>query len=132
MNRQEITDTIKARFTSVRERGKVLAQALKVRAEIAAVRRRLRMTFAELGEEVYGKMVAGQAKGWGDAPGLVEFKVRVEGIKVEIGQLEKKLAQIMEGGEKKAAEKSQDESDAEKADEKEGKKKPPQKKADEG
>jgi len=102
MNKQEITDIIKARFASARERGKVLAQALKVRAEIAGVRRRLRATFAELGEEVYGKIAAGQAKGWGD--GFAEFKARVEGLKAELGQREAKLAEIMEGGEKKAEE----------------------------
>ena len=107
MDKQEITDTIKARFASVRDRGKVLAQALKVRADMAAVRRRLRMTFAELGESVYGKMVAGQAKGWGDAPELVGFRTRVEGLKAELEQRERELTEIMQGGDK-AAEAPQD------------------------
>ncbi|MFH1572364.1 MAG: hypothetical protein ABIG68_00175 [Acidobacteriota bacterium] len=108
MDKQEITDIIKARFASVRARGKVLAQALKVRADIAAVRRRLRLTFAELGESVYGKMAAGQAKGWGDAPGLAEFKARIEGLKAELDQRERQLTEILEEGEKKAAEVKQD------------------------
>ena len=108
MNKQEITDSIKARFASARERGKVLGQALKVRAEIAATRRRLRTTFAELGEEVYGKMAAGQAKGWGDGAGLAEFKARIEGLKAELGQREVKLTEIMNGEDKKVVEEAPD------------------------
>ena len=106
MNKQEITDVIKARFASARDRGKVLARALGIRAEIAAVRRRLRATFAELGEDVYGKMAAGKAKGWGDAPGLAEFKTRIEGLHAELGQREVKLTGIMAGEEKKEVEKT--------------------------
>ena len=38
--KEEITQTIKEQFVNVRERGRVLAQALKARADIAATRRR--------------------------------------------------------------------------------------------
>ena len=51
--KEEITQTIKEQFVNVRERGRVLAQALKARADIAATRRRMRSTFADLGEAVY-------------------------------------------------------------------------------
>jgi hypothetical protein len=111
MKKQEITGIIKARFAGARERGKVLGQALKVRADIAAVRRRLRSTFAELGEEVYGKMEAGKVKGWGDTPEFAEFKARIEGLKAELDQRERKLAGIMEGKEKAAVGEEQDKSE---------------------
>ena len=48
--KQELTQAIRTQFVNVRERGRILAQALKVRADIAATRRRLRLTFADLGE----------------------------------------------------------------------------------
>jgi hypothetical protein len=53
-------------------------------------------------------MAAGQAKGWGEAPGFGEFNARIEGLKAELDQREKKLTKIMEGGEKKAAKEKPD------------------------
>ena len=50
--KEELTQAIRTQFVNVRERGRMLAQALKVRTDIAATRRRLRSTFADLGETV--------------------------------------------------------------------------------
>jgi hypothetical protein len=95
MGTRDITGSIRARFADVRKRGKVFAQGLGVRADIAVVRRRLRRAFAELGEYVYGEMAAGRVKGWEDTPGLAAFRIRIEGLKVEMHQREEKLIEIM-------------------------------------
>jgi hypothetical protein len=99
MGRRDITGRIRARFADVRKQGKVFAQGLGVRADIIVGRRRLRRAFAELGERMYREMVAGRAKGWEDMPGLAEFRIRIEGLKVEIHQREEKLIAIMTQGE---------------------------------
>ena len=92
-SRDEITETIKARFAHVKERGRILARALKVRADIAAVRRRLRAAFAELGEEVYERMLEGT---WEGDETLQTYKARIEGVKAELRQREEALRKILE------------------------------------
>ena len=89
--KEELTQAIRTQFVNVRERGRILAQALKVRADIAATRRRLRLTFADLGETVYTKLNAGEAEN------LSEFKLRMEGLKAELRQREEALKVIMDG-----------------------------------
>ena len=76
--KEEITQTIKEQFVNVRERGRVLAQALKARADIAATRRRMRSTFADLGEAVYARLDAGESV---DLEGIGDYKLRIEGLK---------------------------------------------------
>lgn len=93
-SKEEITDILKAQFANVRERGKVLAQALKARADIAATRRRLRSTFADLGEAVYGRIDSGEFAQDGS---LDDFKLRIEGLKAELRQREDALKTIVEG-----------------------------------
>jgi len=110
--REEITETIKAQFANVRERGRILAQALRARADIAATRRRLRATFADLGEEVYERMAAGPDQGWSDDADLAAYKARIEGLKAELGQREKALKEILEGREKKVEEQTEEDSAA--------------------
>jgi len=99
-SKEEITDTIKAQFANVRERGKVLAQALKARADIAATRRRLRSTFADLGEAVYGRIDSGELAQDGS---LDDFKLRIEGLKAELRQREEALKLIVAGDEPDAS-----------------------------
>ena len=93
--KEELTQAIRTQFVNVRERGRMLAQALKVRADIAATRRRLRSTFADLGETVYTKLSAGEAVDL--AENLSEFKLRIEGLKAELRQREEALKVIMDG-----------------------------------
>ena len=92
--KEEITQTIKEQFVNVRERGRVLAQALKVRADIAAIRRRLRSTFADLGEAIYMQLDVGEPV---NLEGLGDYKLRIEGLKAELRQREESLKRIMEG-----------------------------------
>ena len=96
--KEEITETIKAQFANVRERGRIMARALRARADIAATRRRLRATHADLGEEVYARMEADPA--WGGDEDLTAYKIRIDGLKAELGQREKALKEILGGREK--------------------------------
>ena len=91
--KEEITETIRTQFVNVRERGRILAQALKARADIAATRRRLRSTYADLGEAVYANLDAGEAMD--AAEGLDDFKLRIEGLKAELRQREEALKEII-------------------------------------
>ncbi len=99
-SREEITETLKAQFASVKERGKVLAQTLKARTDIAATRRRMRSAFADLGEEVYGRMAADQEGAWSD-DALDAYKARIEGLQAELNQQELVLQEVMAGKKKK-------------------------------
>ena len=92
--KEEITQTIKEQFVNVRERGRVLAQALKARADIAATRRRLRSTFADLGEAIYARLDAGESV---DLEGIGDYKLRIEGLKAELRRREEDLKRTMGG-----------------------------------
>ena len=94
-SREEIIDAIKTQCANVRERGQIAVQVLKLRAEIAATRRRLRSAFAELGEAVYAKLSEGEAVDF--AGDLGDFKLRIEGLKADIRQSEKALREVVEG-----------------------------------
>ncbi len=94
-SKEKIIDAIKTQCANVRARGQIAVQALKVRAEIAATRSRLRSAFADLGESVYAKLSAGEAVDF--AGDLGDFKLRIEGLKAEIRQREKALRKIVEG-----------------------------------
>ena len=91
--KEEITETIRTQFVNVRERGRILAKALKARADIAATRRRLRSTYADLGEAFYANLNAGEAMDL--AEGLDDFKLRIEGLKAELRQREEALKEII-------------------------------------
>ncbi len=93
-SKEEITDVIKMQFANMRERGKVLAQALKARADIAATRRRLRLTFADLGEIMYTRLASGELE---PDSTTTDFKLRIEGLKAELRQRESALKSIMAG-----------------------------------
>ena len=100
--KKEIAEGIKVQFTNVKKRGRILGQALKARAEIAATHRRLRSAFADLGEEIYGRMATGQAKILSADAELATYKTRIEGGKAELGQREKALTEILEARKEKA------------------------------
>ena len=93
-SKKEISETIKSQFAGVRKRARVLGQGLKARADIAASRRRLRAAFADLGAEVYERMVSGTSTDGADDV-LQEFRVRIDGVKAEVRQRERALAEVL-------------------------------------
>ena len=95
MTKKQIAEALKDRLADVAVRGRVVGQALKVRADLAATRRRVRTTFAELGEEVYGRLQAGELDG--DAR-LNALKERIDGFKAEVRMKEEELREIMRSG----------------------------------
>ena len=93
---KKIADTLKQHLADVADRGKLFGQAFKVRADMAAIRRRLRATYAELGEEVYRRLLRD-----GELDGdhqLLTIKERVDGLKAEIRQRESELHDIVSTG----------------------------------
>tara|TARA_B100000686_G_scaffold191577_1_gene198225 strand:- start:281 stop:595 length:315 start_codon:yes stop_codon:yes gene_type:complete len=90
--KKQLTDSLKERLVDVAERGKVIGQALKVRADMAATRRRLRATYAELGEEVYGRLKAGELDG---DVSLVTLQQQIDNFKADVREKEEELRQIM-------------------------------------
>ncbi|MEW6749788.1 MAG: hypothetical protein AB1505_02275 [Candidatus Latescibacterota bacterium] len=112
--KEEIAETIRERFETVKERGKILAQALKARADIAATRRRLRNAYADLGEEVYQRMASGQGGTWTSDPDVTDFRRRIDGVRAELRQRERTLEEIMAqrasrgGGDQTGAEEVED------------------------
>jgi hypothetical protein len=103
VTKDEIAEQLKARFSSVRERAGVLAQALRERAEIAAARRRLRSACADLGEEVYKRMSAKTGAAVEVDAALEEFRARIDGVHAELRQRERALAAILDGGKASSA-----------------------------
>ena len=97
LTKKQITDALREGLSDVAERGRILGQALKVRADIALTRRRLRAVFAALGEEVYAGMNEGQDSGEGDA--LADFKKRIDGLKAELQGQEAELHDLMQSRE---------------------------------
>ena len=95
MVKTQIAERLKERLVDVTERGRVIGQALKVRADLAATRRRLRATYAELGEEVYDRIVSGELDA--DAA-LTILRRRIDAFKEEVRERELELRQIMRSG----------------------------------
>ena len=93
--KKQVVELVRERLADVAGRGRVLGQALKVRADMAATRRRLRATFTELGEEVYSRLKAGEMVADDQLSGLRE---RIDGLKAEVKSREAELRQIMQGG----------------------------------
>ena len=115
-SKEEITETIKSQLTNVRERGRVLAQALKARTDIAATRRRLRAAFADLGQEVYGRMKDGGDGPWNEDEEMATYRTRIEGVQAELKQRERVLKDILEdkGKKEEAAEPVEEEAEKDK------------------
>ncbi len=95
MTKKKIAETLRERLADMADRGRVLGKALKVRADLAATRRRLRTTFAELGEEVYARLKDGDMNA--DIT-LGSLKERIDGFKAEVRMKEDELREIMQSG----------------------------------
>ncbi len=95
MVKTQIAEVLRERFADVAGRGRIIGQALKVRADLAATRRRLRTTFAELGEEVYRRIKDQQLQADG---ALGTFEARIDGYKAEVRSREQELSDIMRNG----------------------------------
>lgn len=96
--KRQIADMLRGRLADVAERGMVLGQALGVRADMAATRRRLRAALADLGEEVHARLRAGQgAEMAGDAR-IAAMQDQVDGLKAELRLQEMELRRIMQEG----------------------------------
>ena len=93
--KKRIADALKERLSDVADRGRILGKALKVRAEIAAARRRLRSTFSELGEHVYTGLKSGELP---SENSLSAFADRIDGSKAEVRMLEAELRDVMQAG----------------------------------
>jgi hypothetical protein len=96
--RNNLADIFKKRLAGVAERSRVLGRALKVRANMAATRRRLRTTFATMGEELYTRMRADQIDTLADDSQLATLAERADELKAELKELEEELRTLMQTG----------------------------------
>ena len=92
--KKQIADAVRSRLADVAGRGRTLGQALKVRADLAAGRRRLRAAYAQLGEEAYVQLRDG---GKAAAATVTTFRGRIDDIKAEVRTREAELKEIMTG-----------------------------------
>ena len=92
--KKQIADAVRSRLADVAGRGRTLGQALKVRADLAAGRRRLRAAYAQLGEEAYVQLRDGGLEA--DAT-MTTFRGRIDDIKAEVRTREAELKEIMTG-----------------------------------
>ena len=92
--KKQIAEVVRSRLAEVAGRGRVLGQALRVRADLAAGRRRLRVAYAQLGEEVYARLRDGEMAT--DAT-MTTFRGRIDDIKAEVRSREAELKEIMTG-----------------------------------
>ena len=107
--KKQIAETLRERLTDVAERGKNIGHALRVRADMAVTRRRLRSTFAELGEEIYDRVDGGSNGSVTGDDTLNSFCTRIEGLKEELKSQEEELDRVIHP-EHKAEEVTTDES----------------------
>lgn len=101
--RTQIAETLRERFAGVAERGRVLGEALKMRADMAVTRRRLRTTMADLGEKIFLRMESGEAEELCQDPLLVSYQERICGLKAELRIQESELREVMHSPGKSAA-----------------------------
>ena len=92
--KKQIADAVRSRLADVAGRGRTLGQALKVRADLAAGRRRLRAAYAQLGEEAYVQLRDGGMEA--DAT-MTTIRGRIDDIKAEVRTREAELKEIMTG-----------------------------------
>lgn len=96
--KRQIADMLRGRLADVAERGRVLGQALGVRADMAATRRRLRAALADLGEEVHTRLRAGQEAEMAEDAKIKAMQDQVDGLKAELRLQEMELRRIMQEG----------------------------------
>ena len=93
--KKQITETLRERLSDVAGRGKEIGQALRLRADMAVTRRRLRSTFAELGEEIHERMIGGSNGSISADDTLNSFRTRIEGLKEELKSHAEELENVM-------------------------------------
>lgn len=94
-SKKEITEAVKQQFANARERGQVLGRALKVRADIAATRRRLQSAYAELGQHVDTQLATSPKWTPTGDEAVESFRLRVAGLKAEVRQRERELQRVL-------------------------------------
>ena len=90
--KKPLADGLRDRLAGVAERGRVIGQVLRARADLAASRRRLRASMRELGEEVYRRLGEGAMEG---DHGLLVLKERIDGLHDELRRREEELRAAM-------------------------------------
>ena len=90
--KKPLADGLRDRLAGVAERGRVIGQVLRARADLAASRRRLRAAMRELGEEVYRRLGEGAMEG---DHGLLLLKERIDGLHDELHRREEELRAAM-------------------------------------
>jgi len=106
VTKKQLAETLRERLADVADRGRVLAQALKVRTDMAATRRRLRATLAELGEEVHTRLKSGRAEGLAADIKIKAMQEQIDGLRAELRLQELELREIMQSGVKNRGEKN--------------------------
>ena len=90
--KKPLADGLRDRLAGVAERGRVLGQVLRARADVAASRRRLRASLRELGEEAYARLGEGTLEG---DHRLLLLKERIDGLHDEVRRREEELRTAM-------------------------------------
>ena len=90
--KKPLADGLRDRLAGVAERGRVIGQVLRARADVAASRRQLRASLRELGEEVYGRLSEGALEG---DHRLLILKERIDGLHDEVSRREEELRQAL-------------------------------------
>lgn len=103
--KKQLAEILRERLADVAERGRVLGQALRVRTDMAATRRRLRANLAELGEEVHARLKAGQVEGLAADIKITAMQEQIDGLKAQLKLQEMELREIMQSGVRSRAEK---------------------------
>ena len=96
--KRQLADTLKQHLADVAGRGRVIGQVLKMRADLAAMRRQLRSTFVELGEHVYGLLKGSDLTSSIDVGAdefVNEFIHRIDGYKADVRSKEAELEEIL-------------------------------------
>ena len=99
--KRQLADALREGLAGAAGRGRVLGQALKVRAEIAASRRQLKAALGELGNHVYSRIKAGDLPAAAGAEGdetLLAYTQRIDGCKADICLKEAELREIVRSG----------------------------------
>lgn len=99
LSNSKVNQLFQPQLNSLRARGRAFARAFKVRADIAAVRRRLRLAQADLGKAVYEKL--DQIEALAADEDLATGITRIKGLEAELRQCETALRRILEVGNEK-------------------------------
>lgn len=98
MTRKQLAESLREHLADAMERGRVLAQALRVRADMAVVRRRLQRHFADLGREAYQRLSAGQLAEMAADARAADLRQSIDGLRAELRLKEEELRQVLQCG----------------------------------